>query len=936
MKKLALLLFMLCIMFSTSTVYATEDEELPEFDLANAISFVDDTPDTGISLFATKPVSYKLINIPMQVYKKSNSSDKRSYKNVARFSYNGIVAYCLQPLTIYKSAGSYSASDFLATDSYTAVQKEQVQLIAKYGYTYPGHKTDKYYLAAQKLIWEVLDYQVYYYSDTNYSKSYSVKTEETEIKRLIDLDKIYPSFSGKKYTLEVGKSITITDDNQVLQDFEIDKIPDGITVTKTSNSLSISSTKKAKGKITFKQGANREEHLTLNIAKSSNSQNLVIYPDGSVDNKIAELNIDSYTYGDGLISKVDAWTNEKLPNVTFNISSNKNMSNPTTYITNTKGEIVLTHFETGTYYYRETSTLDNYVLDETIRSFTIVENQEVAVLIKNEPIKSNVTLNKTIEGDSIDAKLEGKGFTFSFKRLDKQQEIITITTDKDGIATTQLPYGEYQVSETHVSGYQIKKPWNITINGKETSLEVHNNKSRRDVKIIKIDAITKKPIILANATFEITFNDAKLINPLTQDTLFTTDETGSFTVPQLLSGVYNLHEIAAPNGYLPLNKPVPFEVVDGATVFEVYLENQAQLGEIQVMKTGQRIQSFEITKTEYGDLYSPITNYLPLQNARYELRAKTDIVGMDGTLHYQQGQVVKDDTTDKNGDLTFTNLPLGTYELEETAAPYGYQLDSTIYTIKITADNTQTTVSKQIKPKNNFKIKEVTFSKVFESSLFISKQESISKTVFGLYNKNPIKQNEVELVPANQLMGILTLDDDGNFTVKLLVENEYYLKELTTHSSYDITSNIKFSYSGGIVNVSDLKITNSLKRVNFQINKSSLKKKHPLQGATFGLYPSKNPNELLQEKTSDEKGIVIFDNLELGEYLVKELVAPPGYQLLNNPIKITVTDENNLNQIAINNDTIPKTGVPSNNNYWGLLGIIPLGIIGYFRNKRRR
>jgi|GEM_PF-6514612 len=935
MKKLVVLIFMLGILLTTSVISAIEDEELPEFDFSNATSFVDESTDIGIYSLAAKPVTIKNIRIAWYVYKNSNANSYRSYTDSALISYNGAIAYCLEPLILLKTAASYTDGSFETNSTLTTKQKEDVKLIIKYGYSYANHKTDKYYLAAQKLIWEALGYHVNYYSDTNFSKGYSVKTEETEIKRLISLDKVYPSFSDEKHVIEVGQSLNIIDDNGVLKDFEITAVPEGMTVTKKDNTLTISAIEKTAGKIIFTQGVPKNETTTLGFAKSSSSQNLVVSPTGSVDSKLTEISVTSLTYGDAVITKQDEWTNERLAGVSFNISTDKNMSDSTSYTTNKNGEIVLAHLETGTYYYQETSTLDGYIIDPTIKSFEVAENQKTVVLVKNQPITSNVTLNKTVEIDSIAASENKEGFIFNFKRLDKQQEIITITTDKNGLASTRLPYGTYQVSEIHVLSYEIKQPWNITINEKETVLNVHNNKSRRDVRIFKIDAKTKQPIVLSNASFEISYNDEKMINPVTGETLFTTDESGSFVLEQLLSGTYYLTEISAPKGYHLATKQIPIVVEDGNDLFEVFIENQPQLGEINIKKTGQKIIEYKVAETDYGDMYSPAFNYAPLSNARYELRAKTDIIGMDNTLHYQKGQVVADEITDKNGNLTISNLPIGDYELEETIAPYGYQLDSTIHNIAITANNTNSVISKQIELKNDLKLKTVTFNKNFEKSLFISEEKSIEQTVFGLYNKKPINQNGIELVPANQLMDIVTLGENGDFTVSLLVENEYYLKELATHPSYNKIANTDLTYHGGIISSNSLKLTNNLKRLSFQINKSSLKKKHPLQGAVFGIYASNETDKLLQDKTSDEKGVVIFDNLELGEYIIKELVAPEGYQLINNPIKITVMDDVNLNQIAVVNDTLPKTGISISNSYWGMLAIIPVVVIAYLKHKSR-
>ena len=52
-----------------------------------------------------------------------------------------------------------------------------------------------------------------------------------------------------------------------------------------------------------------------------------------------------------------------------------------------------------------------------------------------------------------------------------------------------------------------------------------------------------------------------------------------------------------------------------------------------------------------------------------------------------------------------------------------------------------------------------------------------------------------------------------------------------------------------------------------------------LGGAKFGLYSDKAFTTKIAEKNSDPKGVILFEDLEPGTYYVKELKAPPGYEL---------------------------------------------------------
>lgn len=62
-----------------------------------------------------------------------------------------------------------------------------------------------------------------------------------------------------------------------------------------------------------------------------------------------------------------------------------------------------------------------------------------------------------------------------------------------------------------------------------------------------------------------------------------------------------------------------------------------------------------------------------------------------------------------------------------------------------------------------------------------------------------------------------------------------------------------------------------------------------LSGAVFGLYDSTGAN-LLATATSDGLGELYFKNLKRDNYVLKELTAPEGYELLSDPIQVAYTD----------------------------------------------
>ena len=902
------------MVLSTSAIFASNIEDLEKDPTIEETSFVDESAPT-IQTFTINPVTYTEYTTRWHVNPKSNASNYKKYYNFMLISYNGYPAYCIEPMsTLKKTYAIYNDTGYENSSYMTKEQKDTISKIVKYGYGYPGHDTLLYYQAAQKMIWETLGYNIIYYSDTAYKVVFNISSHENEIRRLISLDNTIPSFSGQTIQLDLNKPITIVDTNNSLKDFNISHA-DGINITRNDNSLTIEATKKTEGTIHFISGKETYtyDNSSLSILVSHESQNLLVYPDGSFPFKKASLNFNVNTYGGLLLVKQDGWTKERLPNVTFLISSKNDMSDAATHTTDENGEISLRNIPTGTYYYQEISTSPNHILDSEIKIIEIHDGEVASVFIDNDPIKSSLTIQKTMEGNTIEAVLNGEGFTFTFKRLDKKQQDTIVTTDKDGIATTTLPYGEYEINEQHVDSFEIKNPWTITVNEENTIVNVHNAKSRRDVVVYKLDSSSRKAIVNSKASFEVIHDNQKIVNPLTNTTTFQTNDDGSFIIPQLLSGTYYLNEIVAPDGYYQSNNLLEFVVEDGSDIMTIGFLNDPKLGKITVNKIGETITAFKEEDTEFGNLHSYTFSTTLLKDVVFELRAKEDIITNDSTKHYSQGEVVYSGATDDNGAFVVDNLPIGVYELEEIATLEQYSLDKTIHTIEISTNDLKPTVSIT----NHLKRKSVTIKKNFEHSLFISEEQAMKDTVFGLYTKSRIYEYSLD---KDQLLDIIKLDSDGNISFELLVEHDYYIKEIQTHDSYILADNIDIVYHNGLIKSKLHDINNVLHRNNFKVQKNSLKYDRALKDATFGLYTYDNPSVQIEEKTSDENGSIVFENLEIGTYFIKELKAPKGYALDSSPHKIVVTKDDNLNKVTITNDFVVDTGVDENSKMPVYLG----------------
>lgn len=139
----------------------------------------------------------------------------------------------------------------------------------------------------------------------------------------------------------------------------------------------------------------------------------------------------------------------------------------------------------------------------------------------------------------------------------------------------------------------------------------------------------------------------------------TTDSTGTINIKNLPLGTYTLTEVKAPEGYMLNPDPITFTVPDNGNLNLSLSQTDEPIGKGNVV----------LTKSD-----STVNKLLP--GAVFNL--------LDG-----EGNIVQSDlTTDENGQIALTDLPVGSYSFVETKAPEGYELNSEPIKFEITLNNT--------------------------------------------------------------------------------------------------------------------------------------------------------------------------------------------------------------------------------------------------------
>ncbi len=324
-------------------------------------------------------------------------------------------------------------------------------------------------------------------------------------------------------------------------------------------------------------------------------------------------------------------------------------------------------------------------------------------------------LNRYVEQYGWDMALQIAQDPDDDRILDSEWDVL-ITSDEGTATSKPLPFGNYLVKETKTPGnpgdYETAPDFYVNIE-KDSEipmnyLYINDPEFTTIIAIVKKDAETHNIIELEGATFKIKcleknsmFEAGEYVNwwqwnpiPHTVDT-FTTTENGTVMLPEELPiGLYQLEEIKAPNGYLLAKSGKPFRISgngihqqlgpdDTTIVTTITFDDTPVKGQVKLQKEAMLFQGYTSTKTKYGELFTPVYERGLLANVKFEIKAKTDIIGADGKLWYRAGQRVEVLTTDGETITTSSQLPIGTeghniYSIQEIETAEGYVLDDTI------------------------------------------------------------------------------------------------------------------------------------------------------------------------------------------------------------------------------------------------------------------
>uniref|UniRef100_UPI0036F29537 SpaA isopeptide-forming pilin-related protein n=1 Tax=Bacillus mobilis TaxID=2026190 RepID=UPI0036F29537 len=364
----------------------------------------------------------------------------------------------------------------------------------------------------------------------------------------------------------------------------------------------------------------------------------------------------SLTKGTVELIKLDDVDNSTLEGAVFKIVDMNGNDVRSNLTTDKDGKISVSDLRPGDYQFVETKAPIHYDLNQNPINFTVEKSQTAtaSVTATNSLTKGAVELTKI---DDIDGStLEGA--VFKIVDMNGNDVRSDLTTDKDGkISVSDLRPGDYQFVETKApTHYDLNQnPIKFTVEKSQTttaSVTATNSLTKGTVELIKLDDVDNST--LEGAVFKIVDMNGNDVR-----SNLTTDKDGKISVSDLRPGDYQFVETKAPTGYDLSAKPIPFTITKGQSqVTSVTALNSLTTGAMELTK---------VDMDHHGTLEGAIFNILD-----------------------QDGKVVREGLqTDGHGKLIVNDLKPGNYQLVETKAPAGYQLDAS--PINFTIEKAQAT-----------------------------------------------------------------------------------------------------------------------------------------------------------------------------------------------------------------------------------------------------
>ena len=859
---------------------------------------------------------------------------------------DGKEAYCIEPGHTLYSGNTLTESASTVWKNLGSAKQKAINLALLYGKPGSGKNLsgteDQKWVATQLIVWEFVSgcrntADGYKCTNTKFidgicagGANPGVKSVYNAISKSLANYSTVPSFASaiasKAETYEMkytdGKyTLTLTDSNSILSDFSF-KTTSGISVSKSGNKLTLTSTSPVNDVVTFNSAKSMPD-----VGKTV----LVPYGDVTLQDVISGVENDAdpirayfkVKTSSGNLKLVKTSEDGNVANIEFTVKGDDYSK---TVKTNSKGEFELTDLVPGKYTVTE-HTPTEYA-EQKSKTVNVESGKTATVSFSNVLKKWNLTVTKTdaeTKSAQGDATLAGAvyGIYNNGKLVDKY------TTDKNGSFTTSYyvcgdkwtlkeiePSEGYLLDETeyHI-GVEAKK---YTLENNSVSIGVTEDILKGKIAIIKHtdDGSTKIETPEKCAEFQVYLKSSGSYAKATEserDTLVC-DEYGFAETKELPYGTYTVHQTKGWNG------------TEFIADFDVFVNENGKT--YKYLINNSSLESYvKIVKVD-----SETGKQIPYAGAGFQIYDPNDKLV---TMTYTYPEVTTIDTFYTNSDgylITPETLPYGKgYSVVEVQAPYGYILDSTPVYFDITAENTSeengVTIVK-VEKKNTPQKGTITVEKtgdifsnvtavgggytdengndvalttIYQPEYSVS---GLSGAVFEIYADEDITTPDGTVrAKKDELVATLKTNTKGTATSKQIHLGKYRVVEKTAPYGFVLNktvNHIELTYSGQNEKVTNTstsftndrqKVVIDLTKILEQDEKFNIGNNDEILNVSFGLYADEDlkasngtvipENGLIEIVTCDEKGKATFKtDLPIGKYYVKE-ISTDNYYILS-------------------------------------------------------
>ena len=526
----------------------------------------------------------------------------------------------------------------------------------------------------------------------------------------------------------------------------------------------------------------------------------------------------------------------------------------TEFITDERGEILISGLLWGTYYLNETNAPKGMVgiKDQIVKVDAENHNKTIELKLENRSEKGKIEFKKT---DGAGNGLAGA--VFKLKLVEKSgtaystvKQMYAISDDEGRVSFEDVPYGVYELTEVIApEGYvRSNETYYVSIGGAvaegKNIVSVPaiwaNSRTEKEFTVEKVSADGGE--LLSGAVFQVLDEGKKPI----EGKKITTLNGGSGTVTLPL-GKYYLKETVAPEGYELNEELIPFEVTTNGRN-TVTVKNTPKTGSLTIQKADKD-----------GKL---------LLGAEFKIYAAKDKA--------RENPITL--ITDSSGKAVKTGIPYGSYVAIESRAPEGYERDDTEHTFDIPQKDEDGTVTE---------VEDVTISVTNVKSRYALRIVKVDKD-----------NSEIRLAGARFAVsgGSFYIEavtgEDGTVTVEVPEKGKYLITELEPPAGYTIdpetyTVEVK-AHSADDVNIAAIhKSQDHHTRVELtKVNE----KGQQLEGAEFSIFDAEGKQAVKFKKegsvytysedgdfTAITAGNADIVGLPVGSYILRENTAPANY-----------------------------------------------------------